>query len=90
MKRAPADEVVTLVAGPREEGLVDLDDRAVGVGRQVAAGRALVQRLGVVGEERVVERLEGLTADRSLGAGQAPTNASIAAVVASGALRFGQ
>ncbi len=52
---AAADQVVAPVAGQRQERLVDLDDRAVGRRREVAARRAVVELLGVVVEQRPVE-----------------------------------
>ncbi len=69
-----ADEVGALAADPRKERLVDLEDRAVGGGRQVAARRPLVEPLGIVVQEGGVEGVEGLVAhDR--------TNAAMASVV---------
>ena len=78
-RRTP-DEVLARVARPAQERLVDLDDRPVGRRRQVAAGRVLVEVLGAL-REQVVAR-----------PGTAPVrgSASIAAMVSSGALRFGQ
>ena len=64
-----------------------------GVGRQVAARRALVERLGVVVEQRGVERFERLRSPLTVTSspcGQPRTNAAMAAAVSSGALRFGQ
>ena len=50
------DQLVGEVAGPRLEGLVDLDDRAVGGRGEIAARRLLVQRGRIVVEESLLER----------------------------------
>jgi hypothetical protein len=54
-----ADDVAGPASGPRQEGAVGLQDASVGGDAQVAAGRALVQRLRVVDEQRLLERRLG-------------------------------
>ena len=69
-----ADELVAPVAGPAQERGVDAHDQPVGIGGQVAAGRVLVEVLGALVGRRRARQRK----------------ARMAAIVASGALRFGQ
>jgi hypothetical protein len=55
-----ADQVLAPVAGPGQERLVDLDDQPARQRRQVAARRVLVQILGALLEQRLVDRVARL------------------------------
>ena len=82
-------ELVRRVAGEGAERGVALDDAAVRIRRQVPAGGPLVQALGVVLEQRIVERLVARRGAHRTKPYRR-TNAAMASTVASGALRFGQ
>ena len=59
-----ADEVLPPVAGPGQEGLVDLDDEPAGERREIAAGGVLVEVLGVLLEQTPAGALGILIVDR--------------------------
>ena len=79
------DEILPVHADPGEECLVGSDDRAIRQGRKVTAGGALVEFLGRF-DQRPLVHLHSAAAF----AGASRRKASMAAMVSSGALRFGQ
>ena len=81
-----ADEVLPVHADPGEEGLVGSDDGAVRQGREVAAGGALVEFLQAFRSAPLVHA-HSATPWPEAGSRR---KASMAAIVSSGALRFGQ
>src|SRR5581483_10460429 len=86
---AGSDDLIVRVAGPLQEGRIDVDDRPVGRRREKPARRLVVERLGAFRPHRRRRRRPTST-DASGVAHLRPTNSSIAAIVSSGELKLGQ